>query len=162
MGRKNQQHKNVQDYCGKIAASGNPVYVLLRYTGSDPGGDDVPYTHVFLDNEWQPLADYNVEVLGSVNTRKDQDRAFVVEEYCLFECSVSFNGKGDLTKDIYTCYSKTRLYNENRSDVIGSQEPLVLLERKRNGSGLDCMPEGENNFALILKLKHPYVVDLKR
>lgn len=154
--------ENVKDYCGKIAATGNPVYMLLRYTGSNPGGDGLPYDYFYYENEWQLLSDYNIEVLGSEETTKDQDRAFVVEEYCLFECSVSFNGKGDMTKDIYTCYGKTMLYNKNRSDIIGSQEPVVLLERKKNGAGLDSMPEGEKNFALILKLNPPYVVDLRR
>lgn len=158
---------NVKDFCGKIAASENPnspnpVYVLLRYTGHTPDVGDVPYNDFWFENDWKPLSDYNIEVLGSENTRKDQDRAFVVEEYCLFECSVSFNGTGDLTKDIYTCYSKTKLYNENRSDMISPQESVVLLERKKNGSGLDSMPEGEKNFALVLKLMSPYVVDLKR
>lgn len=136
--------KDFSDYtnfCDKI--KGN-VYVLLKHTDSknqavQQGGK---FLKCLYNGEEKVLADYGIEVQG----KETQDKALVVEEYCLYEDLVSFPG-------VEKCYLK-----ENGNDLCTVSPLTRLLRDKKFGLDMKSQRKKSNSFAIVLKLKYPYIV----
>lgn len=129
----------------EITKIGKPVYVLLKFTDSKPQEGSGEFKWFFFENEWRKLSDYNIKV----RDKREKGKAFVVEDYLLFEKKISF-------AEIRECYHKPN------GEKLCTRTPFTLVEKNDDGLRADAMPRRGDSFAIILKLKEPYVVDLKR
>lgn len=128
------------DFCGNIKGD---VYALLKSTKSPNNSNGAEFLKCMYNGEEKVLAEYGIKVIGS----EIQDRALVVEEYCLYEEPVSLGS-------VRNCYKR---YKSDKG--ICPRTPLSMLERNNNvGLNLNSCKTSEARFAIVLKLKAPYVV----
>lgn len=170
---KNIPLDDVQQFCKDIEKTHKNVYLFLKFTKSTKelkkcsGGalcrklDEIKdcqdceivwdpkklrnenscFRYCEIDGKEIDLFSKEIFVKGS----DDQDKAFVVEDYYWYELKASYGG-------FCKCYTQS-----DGSEIDNTLKPWWLLKRNREGGNkLENMPQKE--FAIVLKLKAPYIV----
>lgn len=134
--------KRISEYTEFCSGIKGNVYALLKFTDYERPGEDSLFLKCMYNGEEKVLADYGIKVIGN----EKQSAALVVEEYCLFEDLVAYTN----VKNCYKPYTDSQMC---------SRTPLTMVVRNSDVKlNLKACDKTKDRFAIVLKLKAPYVV----